>query len=271
MALSDASFGDEMRLALDEGDVALPVVTDGEDEAEYDKCLLDDVESMDVIYRTAGAGPLVLPPVRDGSSEMGSQNVDEGEERLDDRDLETQGSIHSTLTSKTQKVKELKREYAEVIRATNEASPFDVLNSKHAEINSLVDDEAKLESIAMYNAISTIFEKCRHNAQTRKFVGDLFSNTQAYYDHKERKKGLKYQVNPTPHASQHAPRFPARIRSRPRVSLSLLSHTLRRFRYSRSSGMGKRWQTFRQSRRNALDKRTTKSIERAQQKSITSQ
>ena len=211
MSLTNANFGDAMRSALEDGEGTVPAVTDGEEEAEYDKCLLEEddatsVVDVHVVYQTAGAG-LMLPPVRSASSQMGSQEVDV-DERLDDRDLETQGSILSTLTSKTQKVKEMKRDYALMLREMNKISPFVALASKHEEISILADGEAKQGDIALYNAICTIFDKCRHDEQTRKFVGDLFSNTQSYYEYKEQKKEAKYQVSLTPH-------FPARISSSP--------------------------------------------------------
>ena len=201
MALTDASFGDEMRSALDEGEGIVPVVTDGEGEDEdYDNMLLAEVDSSSFVDVPAGAGAfLVLPPVptRSASSQMGSQEVDVNE-RIDDRDLETQGSILSSLTSKTQKVKEMKREYAHMLRSQNEASPFDLLASRRAEIDSLADDEVKQENIAFYIAVSTIFEKCRHDVPTRDFVVDLFAKTQAYYEHKQQRKEARYQVSLTP-------------------------------------------------------------------------
>ena len=200
MALTDASFGDEMRSALDEGEGVVPSVTDGEGEEEdYDEMLLAEVGEEETNVPAGAGALLVLPPVRSASSQMGSQDVDdEGEQDIDDRDLETQGSILSTLTSKTQKVKEMKREYAHILRAMNAISPFVALASRRAEISSLADDEVKQDSIALFIAISTIFDKCRHDEQTRKFVGDLFSNTQSYYEYKEQKKEAKYQVSPTP-------------------------------------------------------------------------
>lgn len=163
----------------------------------FDQQYRNDLEESGIIFASRGINweqhVEMMPPPSQSQSQSQMVN-DEVAEVFDDRELEMQGSIHSTLTSKTHKVRQLKRQEFEMHLDFEEANPFKMLKEKHDEILALDDGPNKTTSKHVYNCIGTLFKASRKNQELRKFLAELFGATEKYYGFKEKKKELKRQI-----------------------------------------------------------------------------
>lgn len=179
----------DLRAAIDSGD---PTVYE-EDQFEEDyenEIVCDGLASTGVDYT---APPPVLIPSPYATQEQVVDDED-AEEQFDDRELELQGSMYSTLTAKTRRVKELKRAELDLNMEREHAKPFELLKKKHDEIEEMSDGDDKTASIHIFNTIGVLFNQSRHAPQLRDFIATLFEKAEAYYTFKEKKKSIKHDI-----------------------------------------------------------------------------
>jgi len=158
-----------------------------DEDLDFENDLLDD---------GLATGPATGPVLqRLMSAPVATQDDGDAEEPVDDAAFDDRkaelGSMHSTLTAKTQFVNKLMYEKGclmdsfEVI-----GTPFEILGNKRAEIAAMPDGEDKEDSVKMYNTIAVLFAQCRQSPELRDFMSRMFKQTEDYYSLKTKRKAM---------------------------------------------------------------------------------
>ena len=154
-----------------------------DEDLDFENDLLDDGLATGPVLQRLMSAPVATQD--DGDAE---EPVDDA--AFDDRKAEL-GSMHSTLTAKTQLVNKLMYEKGclmdsfEVI-----GTPFEILGNKRAEIAAMPDGEDKEDSVKMYNTIAVMFAQCRQSPELRDFMSRMFKQTEDYYSLKTKRKAM---------------------------------------------------------------------------------
>ena len=154
-----------------------------DEDLDFENDLLDDGLATGPVLQRLMSAPVATQD--DGDAE---EPVDDA--AFDDRKAEL-GSMHSTLTAKTQFVNKLMYEKGclmdsfEVI-----GTPFEILGNKRAEIAAMPDGDDKAESVKMYNTIAVLFAQCRQSPELRDFMSRMFKQTEDYYSLKTKRKAM---------------------------------------------------------------------------------
>ena len=154
-----------------------------DEDLDFENDLLDDGLATGPVLQRLMSAPVATQD--DGDVE---EPVDDA--AFDDRKAEL-GSMHSTLTAKTQFVNKLMYEKGclmdsfEVI-----GTPFEILGNKRAEIAAMPDGEDKEDSVKIYNTIAVLFAQCRQSPELREFMSRMFKQTEDYYSLKTKRKAM---------------------------------------------------------------------------------
>lgn len=182
-------FVGDLRAAVDSTDSTILEYDDFDEEYEND-LVQDGLATQSVSY--THPQPTLMPVPQPTQTE--TQEDEEERPKFDDRQLELNTSMYSTLTAQTKKVKQLKRDELELNMEHEDAKPFQMLDEKHEEINAMTNGPDKTASVQIYNTIGVLFNKARHAPQLREFLATLFAKTEAHYSFKEKKKALKLEI-----------------------------------------------------------------------------
>ena len=158
-----------------------------DEDLDFENDLLDDGLATGPVLQRLMSAPVATQD--DGDAE---EPVDDA--AFDDRKAEL-GSMHSTLTAKTQFVNKLMYEKGclmdsfEVI-----GTPFEILGNKRAEIAAMPDGEDKEDSVKMYNTIAVLFAQCRQSPELRDFMSRMFKQTEDYYSLKTKRSTMNAEL-----------------------------------------------------------------------------
>ena len=145
------------------------------DDDGYDQ-FLDAAEQE---QRAGGQSLLAAPP-------MQTQPAYEEEEEEDEDEAEALNQKYETLTSKTFRMKALASKRHELSQeATKAGNPFEIIADMYETIDAMPDDDDKINSIEMWNAVVALFQAARHNEGLREFTSLVFSSQKSYYNNKK--------------------------------------------------------------------------------------
>ena len=190
MSIGDASFGQDLRAALEDDDL----VCSQEGDEDYEDDLLEDG------LAATSVAPVLLPTPEatqepDGFTFGQAGAGNDEDDRKDEQKREELTSMHPTLTSMTRKISGLYEEQAKQEAEHEDANPFLVLKEKHDIVSKLGDGDDKNDSIKMFNSVATLFSAARRNPVLREFLADLFNKTGIYYSLRERKQKTAHELS----------------------------------------------------------------------------
>lgn len=150
---------------------------------------LVDAEQQERIEEAEARKQNPAMPAMPAQTQMEEDDLGGSDDGLDDGLADKLSEAYPDLNRKSYRLKDLFGEQHKINERAG-ANPFDLLEEKAAFIEALEEGEGKTNAIAMMNAIVPLFQACRDNAPTRKWMSELFGGLYDYYETKQKRAAI---------------------------------------------------------------------------------